>query len=132
VLFRSLQNAAIKVFRFSRTFRAESSWRTWYCRIVIREALMMLRKKASERFCPLEDVVQYFHGNPTVRFSDRFEVRRELYRGVRLLSPKRRGAILMYLLGVEQTDNTLKSRRFQARSSLKKYFAERGFLEEVV
>jgi RNA polymerase sigma-70 factor, ECF subfamily len=39
----AVQRASLKAFRLAHTFRGDSQWRTWFCSIVRREALMMLR-----------------------------------------------------------------------------------------
>jgi RNA polymerase sigma-70 factor (ECF subfamily) len=59
----SVQAAFVKIFRSLDSFRGESSLRTWMRRIVVNQALMVLRKQERLRETSIEPLLPSFDGN---------------------------------------------------------------------
>lgn len=132
-----LQNAAIKAWRFREDFRGTAQFRTYFCRIVINEALMHMRKEASRPHESLEEKLGTESGELVKEPSDgapspeqwayAAEIMAAVESGLRQMPPVTRTEGQLLILGDMGTkDNARKARRFRARKILQRVLKERG------
>ena len=69
----SVQSAFVQVFQRLDTFRGDSSLRTWMQRIVVNEALAVLRKQERLRETPIDTLLPEFDGHGC-RIEDRWQL----------------------------------------------------------
>jgi len=125
-----LQETVLKVWRGLSTFRSESSFRTWFTRGAINQALESYRRQVPSRFCRAEVDLDAF---PSAReLQDESLIRAEVVQTVRSavvgLSPKYRQVLTLCDLQDFSTRETaqrlhstipaVKTRRFRGRSML--------------
>lgn len=135
-----LQSAALNALRFERQYRGNSQFKVWFMRIVINEALYVLRRERNMkgRFVELdkevgadESKVELPSASPSPEVQAiGTEVLDFIRAEVRKMSPKRRAEVGYLLLGIGPT-NKQKCRRWHVRRILRKALREKGILAEV-
>ena len=134
-----LQDAAIKAIRGIHGFRGDAQFNSWFTAIVIREALMRLRKGRtndsrlvdindetpnSERRWELPDP-----GPSPEQVAIGNEMAQVIRREVEAMPPARRREAGLLLLGVPaRSDGARKTRRFHAREHLRRALTRRGMV----
>jgi len=133
-----VQQSLWKAFVHLDSFQGKSSFSTWLTRIVMNEALMLLRKSRTQREVSLEDMKPEREtmvpteivdtGESPARLYEQHEQQRILFRAMDHLSAELRMALSLTLedLTIEQSAailgvriGTLKARLFRARQRLR-------------
>jgi RNA polymerase sigma factor (sigma-70 family) len=132
-----LQNAAIKAWRFRENFRGDAQFKTYFCRIVINEALMHLRHENCRAHESLDErltvednemMVEPAAEQPTPeQMAYAAEINAAMKHAISQMPPLVREEGLLFLNGdTGSSENARKARRFRARLTFKKVLRERG------
>lgn len=132
-----LQNAQIKAWRFRENFRGQAQFRTYFCRIVINEALMHIRKEVARTHNSLEEpleldgekiVVEPPTEAPTPeRLAYASEIWETITTAISKMPSARKQEAKLFVLGdIASSVAARKARRFKVRHDLKKVLLERG------
>lgn len=112
-----LQKAAIRAVTTKWPWRGESKFSSWFVRVAINEALMHIRVKRPA-FIELSPSLLANTQTPE-QYALRNETRKKLVGAIKQLTPKRRAAALNMFLGTSDNSVQGKSRRHQARITLR-------------
>jgi RNA polymerase sigma-70 factor (ECF subfamily) len=119
----AMQEAKLNAFRHSGQFEGRAAFSSWFCRIAINEALVLLRR--TRNTVVDGEAVEYAlrgavdpYPNPEEQFllDERSRVLRE---AIGELTPALRGAMLRYLNGARLSSGTDKCRKFRAIKQLR-------------
>ena len=151
----AVQEAFLKAFRHLDQFREEAKFSTWLTRIAMNQALMLLRKRRSQREVSIDGDFQTDDGNLPIEIADWAPNPEDLYRTVQLREILRKslqklgpGLRVVFVLrdieglSIQQTADALglsvvavKARSFRARLQLRerlsRYFKRAEELGEV-
>jgi RNA polymerase sigma factor (sigma-70 family) len=128
-----LQDAAVNALLHMNEFRGDSKFSTWFTRIALNRALMVLRSKKSRILdvsledCNLEGALFSTRELSPERYAMGKELHEALYDGIDQLSSVMKEELLISLSSGNRQKNAFKARRFRARKELKTYLIQRGF-----